>query len=261
MYKLLVADDEMIERRVLCKTLKKCVGDICEIFEAKNGKEAVEIFGKEKIQIAILDIEMPGMNGLEAARQMRCQNENCVILFLTAYDEFSYAKQAIAVQALDYLLKPYEEKELVYAVEEATRLVDKNEKISSLGIFQKKEYATEFTIEEVRLSLMKEQIEKYVKEHYAEELTIHQLSKMMNYSEAYFSKLFKQCFHLNFIAYLVGYRVEVAKEMLKNTSISVKDVGKACGYEDSNYFSRIFKRVTSLTPTDYRNQMMLRKRN
>ncbi len=260
MYKLLVADDETIERKVLCKTLKKYVGDICEIYEAKNGKEAIEVFEKEKIQIVILDIEMPGINGLEAARQMRSQNENCVLLFLTAYDEFSYAKQAIAVQALDYLLKPYEEKELIYAVEEATRLVDRNEKISSLGIFQRKKSITELKPEEIRLSLVKERIETYIKEHYAEELSMHELSEQMNYSEAYFCKLFKQCFRINFTAYLVAYRVEIAKEMLENTNINIKEIGKACGYTDSNYFSRIFKRVVGCTPTEYRMKIMLEKR-
>lgn len=260
MYKLLVADDERIERKVLCKTLQKYVGDLCEIYEAKNGKEAVEIFEKEKIQIAILDIEMPIMNGLEAARQMRCQNENCVLLFLTAYDEFSYAKQAISVHVLDYLLKPYEEKELIYAVEEAIRLTDKNEKIRSSGILQKIENSTEAKTNDTKLSSVKEMIEKYIEEHYAEEISMHELSEKMNYSETYFCKLFKQYFHVNFTTYLVGYRIQIAKEMLTNPIITIKDIGKACGYTDSNYFSRIFKRVVGCTPTEYRTRIMAEKK-
>lgn len=260
MYRLLVADDEMIERKVLCKTLHKYVGDYCEIYEAKNGKEAVEIFEREKIQIIILDIEMPGMNGLEAARYMRSRNENCVILFLTAYDEFSYAKQAIAVKALDYLLKPYEEKELIYAVEEAARLVDRNQKISSLGIFQEAEPLLGMKVDDVRLSLVKERIETYIKEHYTEEISMNELAQKMNYSEAYFCKLFKQCFRVNFTTYLAGYRIEIAKKLLENPTTNIKEIGKACGYADSNYFSRIFKRAAGCTPTEYRNQIMSGKR-
>ena len=65
---------------------------------------------------------MPGINGLEAAEQIRGKHGDCSIIFLTAFDEFSYAKKAIAVKALDYLLKPGLETELVAVLEEAIRL-------------------------------------------------------------------------------------------------------------------------------------------
>ena len=71
MYRLLVADDEIIERKVLLKTLQKNLEGQCELFQAENGREALEIYEKEKIQIAILDIEMPGINGIQAAEKIR----------------------------------------------------------------------------------------------------------------------------------------------------------------------------------------------
>ena len=116
MLRLLIADDEMIERQVLYKTLQKNLGDRCRIFQAANGREALKIYEEEKIQIAILDIEMPGINGIEAAQQIRQADKDCCIIFLTAFDEFSYAKKAITVRALDYLLKPYDEQELMLVV-------------------------------------------------------------------------------------------------------------------------------------------------
>lgn len=112
-YRLLIADDEMIERAVLYKTLKSRFGEHCEIYQAENGREAVRIHEEHKIQIAILDIEMPGINGIRAAEKIRETDRDCCIVFLTAFDEFSYAKKAITVRALDYLLKPYEENELL----------------------------------------------------------------------------------------------------------------------------------------------------
>lgn len=119
--KLLVAEDELIERKVLCKTLQKYLGDLIVLYEARNGREALELFAREAPQVVILDIEMPGYTGLEVARKIRETDKNCGILFLTGYDKFAYAKQAIAVRALDYLLKPYKEQELVFAVEDAIR--------------------------------------------------------------------------------------------------------------------------------------------
>ena len=64
--KLLVAEDEMIERKVLCKTLQKYLGDLILLYEARSGREALEIFARESPQVAVLDIEMPGYTGLEA---------------------------------------------------------------------------------------------------------------------------------------------------------------------------------------------------
>ena len=58
--KLLVAEDELIERKVLCRTLQKYLGDLISLYEAKNGREALEIFSREAPQVAVLDIEMPG---------------------------------------------------------------------------------------------------------------------------------------------------------------------------------------------------------
>ena len=77
MLRLLIADDEMIERKVLHKTLQKNVGDRCIIFQAENGREALKIYEEEKIQIAILDIEMPGVNGIETAQQIRETDKEC----------------------------------------------------------------------------------------------------------------------------------------------------------------------------------------
>ena len=121
--KLLVAEDELIERKVLCRTLQKYLGDLISLYEAKNGREALEIFAREAPQVAVLDIEMPGLTGLEVARKIRETDKNCAILFLTGFDKFDYARQAISVRALDYLLKPYNEQELVFAVEDAIRQV------------------------------------------------------------------------------------------------------------------------------------------
>ena len=121
--KLLVAEDELIERKVLCRTLQKYLGDLICLYEAKNGREALEIFAREAPQVAVLDIEMPGLTGLEVARKIRETDRNCAILFLTGFDKFDYARQAISVRAMDYLLKPYNEQELVFAVEDAIRQV------------------------------------------------------------------------------------------------------------------------------------------
>jgi len=75
----MIVEDEMIERIVLKKMLLKKFGEECQVFEAQNGKEAVEIFKREDIQVVILDIGMPGMNGIQAAEIMRKENKDCCL--------------------------------------------------------------------------------------------------------------------------------------------------------------------------------------
>ncbi|MBQ7801984.1 MAG: response regulator [Oscillospiraceae bacterium] len=255
MYKILVAEDEMIERKVLCRTLKQQLGDQCAIFEAKNGREALEILERDGAQIAVLDIQMPGCSGLEVARRIREQGMPCVILFLSAFDNFSYAKQAIAVRAMDYILKPYDEKELLYAVEAAMHTYDM---AVEHGLFGEYSYHPEEPApraeekEDLRLSSVREKIQTFIAENYARELSMQDAAQAMNYSDAYFCKLFKECFRVNFSAYLNEYRIEKAKTLLAESGMGIKDVSVACGYSDSNYFARVFKRITGTTPSEFR---------
>ena len=74
----------------------------------------------------------------------------------------------------------------------------------------------------------------------------------LRYSDAYFCKLFKQCFKVNFSAYLNEYRVNKARQLILDPRLSLKDIGAAVGYSDANYFTRVFKRLTGQTPSEYR---------
>ena len=74
----------------------------------------------------------------------------------------------------------------------------------------------------------------------------------LRYSDAYFCKLFKQCFKVNFSAYLNEYRVSKARQLILDPRLSLKDIGAAVGYSDANYFTRVFKRLTGQTPSEYR---------
>ena len=283
MLRLLIADDEVIERKVLYKTLQKNVGDQCVIFQAENGRQALRVYEEEKIQIAILDIEMPGINGIEAAQKIREKDKECCIIFLTAFDEFSYAKKAITVRALDYLLKPYDEQELMLVVEEAMRLAAEYQANRQAAEYQAGWLAAGYQANrqaagyqagpgqkselpeaalpvgddmedggQARLSKVTEIISHYIETNYMYDISMQDLARHMNYSEAYFCKLFKQCFNKNFTSYLTEYRVGEAKRMLAMPTVNVKDIGRAVGYSDSNYFAKVFKRITGQSPTEYR---------
>ncbi len=273
MKRILIAEDELIERMVLKKTLEKRLGDQFEVLEAENGTQALEIFRSTDVHIVILDIEMPGMKGIQVAEIMRKEKQGFCIIFLTAYDKFEYAKKAIAVRAMDYLLKPYSEHELLSVVEEAIHLSEKYEKMhmeAEVGAEKEEldpslmeEYSQITTIdkgaEEVslgRLNVMVTMIEEYIKKNYMNDISMQEAARAVNYSDAYFSKMFKEQYGLNFTAYLAEYRMEEAKKLLRQPMVSVKDVGARVGYPDSNYFARVFRRMHGVSPSEYRGECL-----
>lgn len=274
-YRILLADDEQIERMALAKRLVKHFEDSLSISEAVNGAEALEVFKREQSQIVLMDISMPEMNGVEAAEHIRGMDEDCIIIFLTAYDDFAYAKRAIVIRALDYLLKPCDEDELVSVIEEAMRLTDRRELqkardsgmdggipgtwgVGTPGIpcGGESDMAGGHGLEDAgtaRMALAAETMREYIRNNYMKEISMQDAARVMNYSDAYFCKLFKQCFDQNFTSYLTNFRVNEAKKLLKDRNISVKDVGMQVGYYDSNYFAKVFKRVTGMIPSEYRD--------
>lgn len=259
MCRILIAEDELIERMVLKKTLLKRFGD-CEILEAKNGREALHIFQDRGIDVAILDIEMPGIKGIEVAERMRQERADIPIIFLTAYEKFEYAKKAVSVGALEYLLKPYSEREIITTVDVAVkRCGHKEEAHGVTDRSEDKQFISQGNVTDEninRLRVMVTMVEEYIKSNYMLDISMQDAAQAVNYSETYFCKMFKQQYGQSFTAYLTNYRIEEAKKLLLQPTVNVKCVGERVGYIDSNYFARVFRRNTGMSPSEYRNAFL-----
>ncbi|MBY0235789.1 MAG: LytTR family DNA-binding domain-containing protein [Burkholderiaceae bacterium] len=108
----LIADDEPLLRDSLARALKAAWPELDVLGQARNGREALELFEELQPDIVFLDVHMPGLNGIEAARQLARRAQ---IVFVTAFDQ--YAVQAFEQGALDYLVKPLEDKRLADTVQ------------------------------------------------------------------------------------------------------------------------------------------------
>ncbi len=164
-YKLLLAEDEQIERLAMKKIINMQYQDIYEIFEAENGIQAVDIALKEKPDMIFMDIKMPGMTGLEAATKIRESNKSVKIIFVTAFDTFEYAKGAVSVKAEEILLKPVDMDEFIPKMNEWTEQLEqeRNEKAVSENVNPlKRQYEIEFIETVQKFSCQKEDIEYYL---------------------------------------------------------------------------------------------------
>ena len=94
--------------------------------------------------------------------------------------------------------------------------------------------------------------QEYIRENYQRDLSLDEVSRRMDLSPYYFSKLFKEETGGNFVEYVTNLRIQKAKELLAGDGGSMKEICGAVGYSDPNYFSRIFKKNTGVTPTEYR---------
>ena len=106
MYKILIADDEGIELDALTFILEKSFPGQCAIETAKTGYDAVELAERFRPDIAVMDIRMPGINGMEAIQAIQATSPGILFIVLTAYDKFEYAKEAIRLSVFEFLTKP-----------------------------------------------------------------------------------------------------------------------------------------------------------
>ena len=114
--RILIADDEAPARSRLRDLLDECREnfELVIVDEARNGREALEVINREKVDIVLLDIRMPEIDGMEAARHIAGMAEPPAIIFTTAFD--AYALKAFEVNAIDYLLKPIRAERLLAAL-------------------------------------------------------------------------------------------------------------------------------------------------
>jgi two-component system response regulator YesN len=123
MYRILIVDDEKDERDVVCFLLKK-YGFQLNILEAENGRDALNLLKKQQTDILFTDVRMPFLYGTDLAAKARELYPNIQILFFSGYDDFAYAKEALTLGAVDYILKPIHPEEFRKTIQNTLQKLD-----------------------------------------------------------------------------------------------------------------------------------------
>ena len=140
MIRLLIADDERLEREALAEMVtRRFVEHEIVLEEAENGRKAADTAILWGADLILMDIEMPGMNGLDAARAVLAQRPGCRVIFVTAYSLFQYAHEAVHLGACDYLLKPVDPDELEASIRRAIRQIETERKLEALAPIQQEQ--------------------------------------------------------------------------------------------------------------------------
>lgn len=263
MIRLLIADDEKLEREALAELVQRRFEREVALEVAENGRKAADTAVLWGADLILMDIEMPGMSGLDAARAVLAQRPSCRVIFVTAYSLFQYAHEAVHLGACDYLLKPVDPDELEASVRRAMRQIETERKLEELAAARPRPEQTE-TEEEAedapeesensQTALVMAHVRRYLEDNYMFDLSLDSVGEILHISPAYLSAQFKKYQKMNFLDCLTELRINAAKELLADPFRSSAEVASMVGYEDASYFARAFKKRTGMTPTQYRRQ-------
>jgi two-component system, response regulator YesN len=242
---LMIVDDEPLEREVLSIIIKRENFRISQLFEAKNGVDAVDLAKNNRIDVVLMDIKMPVMNGLTAAEMIKNNHPDCQIIFLSAYDDHEFTDQMVQLGTDDYLLKPAHPNEIKQALIKYIPVAE-HPVPSSLRASCKHD------------GIIK--IIEYIEDNLHLDLNLEMLSNIVHLNQQYISRLFKQETGLTITQYITVRRLEKAKQYLSYSHETVTEISEKCGFSDPNYFTRVFKKYEGITPTKYQQQAFMQRK-
>lgn len=252
MWSTLIVEDEFQAREYVKTLLLKAEAGFQIVGEAANGKEALEFISRYQPDLVISDIMMPEMDGVELLKQTREAGLDCRFVMLTCLSDFEYAQQALEYGASSYMLKlSMELKSFKQTLEKIDAELQKHGRIKQIET-----YLSALPEETGAITDHPEinKVIKYMSSHYNNPITLNSMAQYINMDPSYLSDLFKRKTEQTLTQYLQQLRINAARFYLTQTEDSVSDVGARVGFENDNYFIKIFKRWTGLTPSYYRKQ-------
>ena len=239
MYKAIIIDDEPWTILDIEQTfaLKDMGFEIIGSF--RSPLKALPAIMSKKPELIITDIRMPGMTGLELIQKVRAQHLNCEFIIVSGYNDFAYAKEAIAYGVTGYCLKPLDPAETAACLERARTALNRRSVLPSDSPYIDDTF---------------ERILNHMNTHFPEKLSLKSLAAAFDLNPNYCCTLFTKYLGKTFSQHLTELRITEAQYLLKTTAHSLEKIAQMVGYNDYFYFSKVFKKHCSYSPKEYRRQ-------
>lgn len=269
--KLLIADDEpMIRKGLMTLDWDSIDIEVCGV--SRDGQETMALAVSLKPKVILIDINMPLMSGLEVAKNVLLNDPECKIIFLTGYNDFKYAREALSMQAFDYILKPSSPDEILSTVSRAADVLRKeHEERNCHDIIYKrvkqysdilKEIESSVTSKETELQGSRNNIRKivqFIQNNYMNDISLPKLSEYLNLTQEYLCRIIKKSTGHTYLDIVTLVRMIKAAELLRLTDYSIAEISEAVGIPDQRYFSQLFKKTYNQTPSDFHRMIKLQK--
>jgi two-component system response regulator YesN len=243
--KVLVAEDEELIRNHLIKKMESIDPALQVVCSAQDGQSAWNYVQTHQVDLLITDIRMPILDGIELVKMLHLHFPHIQKIIVTGYADFEYARHALRYDVGEYLLKPIKPNELANALAKAKTLIEnkKDQYTKNLESLHTQSVKPEETVELVQ---------HFLREHFTKNISLEEISRHFNFTPSYLSKIFIKYTGEPPSRYLITLRINEDKYLLTHyPHLSVKEVGKRVGYSDQFYFSRIFKQMTGVTPSEF----------
>lgn len=258
--RLLIVDDEYFARQGIMDGVNWEVLQFEEVLQAGSYGEAVECFqrqatGKQRIDILLCDIEMPDESGLELIEWVNEHSPETECIILSCHDEFDFARQAVRLKCLDYILKPVRYDFLTEVLARTMKTVEENHRQSTLENYGK------IYVENIAQTRREETIDvvdkvvDYIENHLSEELSVRQLANMAYVSPDHLTRSFKKRFQQTVSDYILKKRMTLAGELLRDRKLTITMVSDCVGFGNYSYFTEQFKKYYGMTTREYQNSV------
>ena len=237
--KVIVADDERLIANNIAHRIEQTNAAFEVVARAGTGAEALELAREMLPDVVFSDIKMPEMDGIELIARLRALNPAILCVIVSGYNDFEYTRAAIRNSAVDYLLKPVNPDELKQLLGqlEATMLAREQQ------IVPRREASPAELVDNVMI---------YLRENYDKPIDFSAIANMQAISPSYLTRLFHDRVGTSPSKYLTDYRMNMARKLLVDSQLSVREIAERVGYPDPFHFSKSFKNLFGVSPAQYR---------
>lgn len=245
MIRVLIAEDEPPTLRRMKRMVEEAGLPFSVVATAFDGEEALKKMKEIHCDVVFTDIKMPVMDGLKLMDGIREKHPDCFVVVISGYQDFEYAAHAIRANAVDYLLKPVSQTDLLPVLHRLMEKAEAQRRQSPPPDYKREE-------DGISQENVAKQVRDYLGQHYKEAVNTRTLSEVFGYVPSYISLLFSKAYGISPSDYLVQIRLAHAKELLKgHPDMLVKEIAEQVGFKNPHHFSKTFKKHEGVWPTDY----------
>ena len=252
MISCLIVDDDKFERDGLRYMIEERRLPL-HVADVRNGKLALDLMNEERFDMVITDIKMPVMDGITFLEKAKELQPDAVYIIYSGYSDFHYAKKAISLRVMEFLVKPVSDEEfdkvMRHAVSQIQEQQSKAPRVSRSPL-----ESTDISDDSAEQDGMIRDVKQYIRKNYANDLSVEAIAKSVYLSSAYLCTVFKKQTGTTLIRYLTSYRMEKAIQLLANPALKTSEIARLVGYNNISYFNLLFKEHTGKTPGQFRKE-------
>lgn len=236
MRKVLIVDDERAVHQAIRTLIDWNALRLHAPESAYNGAEALARMEEAPPAIVFVDMNMPLMDGLSFLSIATKRFPEAQFIIVSGYDSFDYARAAIRLNVVDYLLKPIDVDELRAAIQKALDRLPA----------QPEEARTPADIAG--------DIRRYIDQNYTRNIGLDALADRFHFSREYIGRVFRAQYGCGVYEYVQQVRMQRAMQLLKNNDLSLQSIAEHLGYSNANYFSKAFRKYFGKAPSACRGR-------